>query len=738
MGDLRREWLRAAGAVLLFGAAVSGAVARFAALEFVDQRYQEVICRPPSAGGLLAAFAAAVPVLIWQYTLLCCGRRMGWRELCFADLPLLLWIPAWFFPLHYWMLPLYAAAGGLAAARFAACFEWESFFPWKRCFFLVGALALLWGVAGAWGQIWSFHKLAMQWFDWGHFYESLVNTLSGRFFYLDLAGGCYLGSRFCPSLLVLLPVAFFRSSELFLAVGALLIASGGVLTALAAKRLRLPPSAALLCGVTFLLLPGTINMMWATLDGFHEVFLLVPSVLGAWCCYRFGRRKSAAALWIFSLGVRESVGFMWAMWALVLMMRRRSRRDGAVLFLGSLSWSLLMILWIMPMISGHGGGYEHTVFFPHLGGSVAEILRSPFTRPEAFFGTLFSLHNLNWWLALFLPFLFCLVSVPEYLLALLPDLLMVSLDCRFDSQNLLRHYQMVPLLVLTVAMVEGIARLRNMEENRFTRALSAVAGKPLWSSAAAFAAGCAALLSCCFAQLPGCPAGDPRLPRWSCADEVMAEFFALIPPEVPVTAGPRLASLFAGRNELNVYRSDSDRAPFDRVIVESFTPMYGENALRLKLLKDPAWVLRHSAYLDERLIQYFERSSEGGGGMRRPARVVPMNEAQWAAWGAPVPCHLPEISLRGRMEQGHLLVGVRLEKPVGWDLGVRVTVVYPGREGEAEEEEIFFRSFGDGEYPACAAAPGEVWVMEMPLRGQPLRCRVDQLVLPVVPGDVYK
>ena len=723
------------GVFLLFIS--SGVPARFFALEYVDQRFHKLTFSAAStAFCIITALILMASLLLAEYFFLFRSdpERAG-RKLWSANWPLLFWLPGWFFQLNYTVLPLYVVPAAWAAARFSTNFVSFGSLSWKRCFQVAAAISLTVGLLCGAGLIWSFNTLAMQWFDWGHFYEALTNTLDGRFFYLDLSQGSFLGSRFCPSLLILLPVVLFRSPELFLLTGALLIASGGVLVVVAGKILKLSPAMALCCGMGFLFMPLALNMMWAQLDGFHEVFLLVPVFFGAWCCYRAGKKRWAACLWIFSLGIRETVGFMWMMWGILLLFHKGRRRDGAIILSVSLVWTALLILWIMPEICTLSSSYEHTVFFPHLGNSISEIALSPFLRPGIFWGKLFSLHNLDFYLALLLPFIPVLLVRPYYLLALLPDLLMVSLDYRFDSQCLLRHYSMVPMLVLTVAAVETVAALQQEKKGFSGRLLTRLSGVPVYRSAAVYQTAAALLSSCCFAQLPGLPAADPRLPEWSWAKAAVEEFYDFIPPGVPVSAGPGMACFFAGRNELNVFRNDISRRLFDRVVIESFMAVYGENALRIKLLQSGKWELKHSVYLDDRLLQLFERRKTPlPDGAVPPDSVVKVSDRDWAAWGSPIPCRVPELEMRGRISGKHLLVAVRIVKKFAFDAGFNVRIRYAGE----KDEVIFFRSFGDGSYPACLALPGETWVMGIPLEGRPERCQVDIAVIPVAAGKIYK
>ncbi len=706
----------------------SGFPVRLFSLEYVDQRYHTLSYLPYSARSVFCAVVLMILLIAGEYLLF---KRRGTPDiiqgLFSANKFLYLWGIAWILPLHYSILPLYVFCGAWSAARFFS----ESGIWWnisgKKALLISGCAALIAGISGGLWQVWSLHHLGMQWFDWGHFYEVLTNTLKGKFFYLDLEGGCFLASRFCISLLVLLPVAMLHSPELFLITGAVLVASGAVVITWSAGKLRLPSDMALICGVGFLLLPGTLNMMLAQLDGFHEVFLLVPVLLGAWGCYRAGYKKAAIALWIFSLGIRETIGFMWVMWGIMLIFDREKRRDGIILAAVSGVWTILLLTLIMPSISNHA--YGHTVFFPHLGNSLIEVALSPFLKPGIFWGTLFSIRNLEFWSGLFLPFIFVLIVRPVYLLALLPDLVMISQDFRFDTQNLLRHYQIVPLLVLTIGVVESVAYLYNNPESKVALLLRKVTGSEPSKFVMSYFVSGGILLSCCFAQIPLFPAGDPRLLQWSDAREVMDEFYKLIPLDTPVTAGPTVASFFAGRNELSIYTGVQKELKSDHVVLESFSDAGGENALRIKLIGSGMWDAVHSAYVDDRLLQLFVRRENPKSSVpEKPETMRMMNESMWVNWGMPISLSGAPVSLKGNIVGKNLLIAVRVDRKITTDLAFTVKIQY------ADGENVtYFRAFGDGVFPAVFAAEKDIWIMAVPLEGKPVRCEVDMIVIPLEP-----
>jgi len=705
-------------------AAALPAVARMLAIRFVDQRYQTLVMPEKLPEW---AYPVAVLLLAAAY---CAGfmllKKRGGNAatpaagLLTAALPLVLLAPYWYFPLTYLGLIFGIFCFALAAGRLFARLPQvptpgDDAARERRQLPLLGGLILLGAAWGAFQQYRSHTLLGMQWLDWGHYYEALLNTWRGRFFHLNLSHGCFLGSRFCPSLLILSPVLLTGVPGFFFA-GALAVASGALPVYLVARRFGASAAEALLFGVWYLVLPGVVNLELPLLDGFHEVFLLFPAVLWALWAYVTKRRKLAWALVLFSFGVRETIPFMFLGFGITLILTGR-RRDGVLLAAASLAALVLILGVLMPLARPAGTVYDHVTFYPHLGSTIREIALSPLTRPRAFWGAVASAHSWRYYAALLLPFLFLAPAAPAWWLPMLCDLAMVAADRRFDSQTLLRHYQCVMLLTLVAAALEGFRRMRENGTPRWFRRLFGAADPVGGVLAATLAATLGMTLF--FTQVPGLPGSDPRLGRWSDARPRLAKFLRHIEPGAEVTAGPRLAGFLVGRNE--VFLSADAREPLKRyVLIEGLVPDYRQMRLRRRLLGDPGWTLLGSEYLDDRLIQLFEhkpRTAPLEHGVRKLAA------AEWAKCGQTVPFLVPGVEVRGRVERGLLILAARIGDagfPPELDLGFALRIVYH----DAPPTEAFV-TFGNGMLPAGMAAPGDVYTFAVPLAGRVKSCVVD-------------
>ena len=689
---------------------------------FVDQRRQRLLV-PETVSPLASAAALALlAALFWGgWEML---RRLGDAKrrppehgLAFAALPLAFMLPLWFLPLTYAAIPLCVLCFALAAGRFASQLrrgETGGIFD-RRGLFLLSAVVVGYALWGWLSQLHSYSVLGMQWLDWGHYYESLRNTWRGRFFYLNLSHGCFLGSRFCPSLLVLSPALWFGVPGLFFA-GALLVASGAWCVYALARHYRATRGEAFFFGLWYLLLPGAVNLELPLIDGFHEVFLLLPAVPGALLAYEKRKYFLAWALVLFCFGVRETVPFMFLGFGVTLMLTGR-KRAGAMLAGASLLALVLIIGVLMPLARpAEKTVYDHVTFFPHLGSSVPEIALSPILKFKVFWGELFcSGHSWCYYLALFAPFVFLAAAAPEWLIPMVFDLVMVVEDERPDSQTLLRHYQCVMLITLVVAVLEGFRRMRFGNAPRYAKyLLSPVAERPLKGMMAATMTATVGM-TLFFTQIPGLPGADPRLEKWSDVRGTVRSFTALMEPGSQVTAGPRLAGFLV--DDYDVYLSSDDKEPLKRyVLVEGFNPDYRQKELRVALLNDPEWTLVGQEFLadHQQMVLLFEHRVRP---MPLKPKVFRASDDEWRKCGAPRPSALPQLELRWRGEtapdgRSFLIFFARLVEKVDFDLGFSVRIVY----ADGSETSNFF-AFGNGLLPAEKAEPGDVYTFAVPVAG---------------------
>ena len=188
------------------------------------------------------------------------------------------------------------------------------------------------------------------------------------------------------------------------------------------------------------------------------LFTLVPAAV--WCALNKKHAVLAVLLFLI-LGVRETAGILIARYGVVLFFCKH-RRAGIIMFLTGILYVIAAMKILMPLFDPPvAGTYAHVGFYSHLGNNIVEIALSPILKPAVFWSSFFNTHTLLFWLTLILPFGALAFKKTLLLIPALPELVMVSVDRIFDSQTVLRHYQISIVLVLIVALLYGAKIIRN-------------------------------------------------------------------------------------------------------------------------------------------------------------------------------------------------------------------------------------------------------------------------------------
>ncbi len=709
------------------------AVFKFGNLFFVDLRFQTTV--PSETAGWTAVAAAAGLSLLAGVAGLEAVKRSGGslRTAAMANLPVagcaVMWFLAPSFPLLIFNIVLAAWSVGRTAAV-ANCCNIRQMTD-RHAVMILTLAVLLFSAVGAYQQCRSFNMLAMSWFDWGHFYECLNNFFHGKPFHLNLCDGSFLGSRFTPSLILLLPVVAVHSLPLFFFTGSLLVCSGAFFVYLIAKFWKMTSGEALLWGIWYLFIPGVANMNLSLREGFHEVFLLFPLVPAAIWCALSKKYAILAVLVILISGVRETAGILVAGYGIVLFFSKE-KKAGCILFLTGILYVIAAMKLLMPLFDPPvAGTYAHVGFYSHLGNDVVEIALSPILKPAAFWGAIFNTHTLIFWITLILPFGVFAFKKPLLLIPALPELVMVSVDRRFDSQTVLRHYQISIVLVLIIALLYGAKTVRNSGKIKYLFAGLNNSGH--YRGAVAFVIAATTLSFVFFVRYPGLPASDPQrrslnngnITRLEDATGAIARFKSHIPAGSKVTAGPMFASALIPDYDIYFKFEENEKTLQDYVLIENFSSFYfPEDQLSRYLLKSPMWQLIHQEFVDQRSFQLFKRS---GNIVNKKSPLFKIPENVWQRAGHPVPLPVSDLELRAvPTGAGKLQIGVRIKAGRSVDAGFKTIISFS--DGTSLEH---FNSFGNGRYPADLAEPGEAffYVITYPAGKKITACRIDVMDL---------
>jgi uncharacterized membrane protein len=281
-------------------------------------------------------------------------------------------------------------------------------------------------------------------------FEAPVSSLKG-------VGFSLLGDHFSPILAVVAPLFWIwpDTRMLGLLLGALVGAS--IFPVYSFSERRLGPGLALVT--------TTAYVFWWPIQGlvgfdFHEIAFAVPLV--AWLIDSLdrGRRSTVVAICLVLLLVREDMGFMLLMVAIILAGRRQFRLAGALAIAGVVAFELITKIAI-PAFSPDGTWRYWA--YPALGGdaqsAIAHIGQHPIDTARLFVSVSAKRVLL---VCLFLPPTLLALMSPYVLLAI-PILIERLLSSRPFLWSFSYQYNAILAPILVLATVDTLARITRRE-----------------------------------------------------------------------------------------------------------------------------------------------------------------------------------------------------------------------------------------------------------------------------------
>ncbi len=713
----RQPFFMAWVAGLLVAVAGYGLCKTFAECTYTDIVELTVVAR------MFSPWNALYVIVPLEFLLLPLIRTVPAKYLVRALLPWLLMIPFYFFPTNMPGIIAMCAVAGLTMFRLllvlpplpsraakwiptAANWEWT-------VLVIIGA-----GVFIGQGIYVSHQAYIRQFFmfpDWGIFSEVAYNIFHRDFLWTYFQHNInYFQDHFEPGFfLIYAPlIGLFPSPYTTFVFCALVLWGSSILIYWFARSRGLP--AAWACGLAFiyLLYPSVSNMNLCILYGFHESYTFIPIFI---CFYVFYEKKKywpAFFIFLFSLSLKETIGTLWLGWGICQFIAGE-RRWGLVYAACGAVYFLLCVKAIIPAFAAGGTNYLYVnEYYFALGSTMQEMLLSPFTRPEVFFGTLFRLKNF---------LLISLLLLPAFLLGFNRPLVMcgcfvqLGFICLFSLPaflNLGFHHQAETVVLFNCAAVLGLSRIHDSGSSpwlRFiARGIPLPADRTQTSRALLVAAVFTALLSNYFyaQSFYGCSTYENVFSRPDYS-KVMEEVKQVIPPDATVTAQLRPAGQLAIRNR--VYCADRPRDP-DRNTEYVFYDLGDSMPLSMdyhrKMLLRKGYGLVWMKFFKGSQFFIFKRGVESK--FHNP--LIKMDDQAWAACGNSV--QVPNF-------EKDFEVKLRLLRPPNGRIAVQmfVRVLRPQenycniclRISDGNREYNWWMPFGYGFYPPYMAEPGEIF-----------------------------
>ena len=286
----------------------------------------------------------------------------------------------------------------------------------------------------------------------------------------------------------------------------------------------------LLVAAAYLLYPA---LSYVAFSDFHEINLSVPLLMASGAALLNNRLRSATIWLVLAMLLKEEVALIAMGFGLYAAFFSGHRRYGVALVTLSALWGLLLVLVIMPALSG-GAGYTFFSRYTTLGTTPVEMLRTLLLRPATLYHLVSTPQKLLFTLQLLLP-LACLplLGFPAILLALPTYAYLMLSDYAFQTSITYQYTApLIPLLML--ATVVGLQRIRRRQIRAFHWASIALAATTLISARL-------------WSPLPGGLAFNADTYRVTEAHREARSLLATIPPDASVASDGEYEPWLANR-----------------------------------------------------------------------------------------------------------------------------------------------------------------------------------------------
>ena len=618
----------------------------------------------------------------------------------------------WFFPgflglLGWGLLRLVRVYGGGFCRNFLRT-EFSDpgarFYPW--------ILLAVYGLAVGWGyylQIQSARTLFISYADWGIYAESGLRLSSGSASWREWLS---TGSHWNPlaNVVIALFVRLFPFQEALFLFNSLLIYSVIPLAWWFARRIGLRPFHAFCLDLGAGLCPVYGNLSLSLFYGFRPIFFAIPLLMLFFMFQRTGCRTGMILCCAATLLLKETMMIFWFGYGLWLLIRRRWR-VGALLAAGCLAGFFLLSGWVLPRLV-NTEVYPLTFLYSTLGSSPAEVIRSPFSKPEAFLAVCFQWQNFVFAATLLVPFFFCAWLFPDLMIAVLPLLAGICLRGSPEIKSIALWYGLETTTLLLALSIINLDRIRCGENSVWLRIV--LAGLPrrcprvlLITAMAVSLTGVMAAAHYCFAlTLWGKYSFQAvrEMPDWTAVIETIR---GKIPPGARVLASERL------RNQFMYQHPTADfswpRHPGDYLVL-ALHDRKMDSAEKLELIRrqiafDPRVVPLDSFVLSGRHIVLFKVAAAAEKGPVARPQVIPAEK--FAAFGVPVPSASRDFAIRYGFRNNRHIFLIRLNHVPEYDIDFICEL--EGEWGKLRS----VHSFGWGLFPAYACPEGSVFPVEV-------------------------
>lgn len=289
--------------------------------------------------------------------------------------------------------------------------------------------------------------------DLGVFNQVLFNSLNGHpFTYSFRPFANYLGDHFSPTLILLSPLAIFKTSLPLLFIQALALSLAVFVLYLLARRVLGGKFLPLSLAAAFAFNPFTLQIINFDFhpDSFFPVFFFTAAY------FLFTRRDFLSLVFLILLSLIREDAFLLilplAVWAFVYL-KQKKLALGALFF--SLAYTAIIIFFLMPRFRGNESSplAEH---YPYLGSSFGQIVFTLLSQPQVVLEKLLGQAELTTLVKFFASTGLLAFLGPVVLIASAPIFLSHLLSVVPMRINFAGHYSAEPLSVMFLSLIFGL------------------------------------------------------------------------------------------------------------------------------------------------------------------------------------------------------------------------------------------------------------------------------------------
>ena len=237
------------------------------------------------------------------------------------------------------------------------------------------------------------------------------------------------------------------------------------------KEVLRDKTAALLLAIAWLVFPSTSQFIYSGSYGFKWGNLCLPLYFLALAFWIKGRSGTALLFAVWAILIKEEAAILFGTFGLYLVFFEKRRWMGAAIAITAFAYFLLVSSAVIPSISHQA--YPAQCYFSNLGTTKWEILLSPWTKPQIFWGMVLSPSSFYFAALLLAPVLFVPLRRPSVLFV---GSLVFLFDCLYPMlKSICYQYQAALLPVVFWALVAAL-RTDGAVRQRATLSGAIVAG----------------------------------------------------------------------------------------------------------------------------------------------------------------------------------------------------------------------------------------------------------------------